>query len=99
MNQPLSGAQPPPATINITLNITLNADVPIPDPVLAKKYEGVGFGHFNNETFYLDPHDPPLLKLRLDGRLPPNQNFGPNVYNISEGDVVQLIINNQVWGG
>ena len=72
---------------------------PIPNnrPNLQVKFAGVHFPHINNISFYTDTYTrPPLLQDKRNGDLPPNQNFGPNTYNISGGDVVQLIINNQV---
>lgn len=62
---------------------------PIPEnrPDLIKKYTGVTFAHFNNITFYRNPHAPSLLKKRLNGKLPPNANFGPHVINIKAGQV------------
>ena len=37
-----------------------------------------------------------MVEDGLDGKLGPNVNFGNNIYNLTLGDVVDLVINNHV---
>ena len=69
-------------------------NMPTGRPEIKKEFTGVVMSQFDVHgsgdgpiTFFRRSHYPSLIQKRLNGQLPPNANFGPNVINVTAGQV------------
>ena len=69
-------------------------NMPTGRPKIKKEFTGVVMSQFDVQgsgdgpiTFFRRSHYPSLMQKRLNGNLPPNANFGPNVINVTAGQV------------